>query len=60
MGLEDFMNVKEATVTNDANLSIFIVDVGQALLQPFRQFQPDYSILDLVYMHISCISIKVQ
>jgi hypothetical protein len=46
-GLEDFMNVKETAVTNAANLSFFMVNFSQALLQPFRQHQPDYSVLDL-------------
>ena len=46
-GLEDFMNVKETAVTNAANLSFFMVNFSYALLQPFRQSQPDYSILDL-------------
>lgn len=46
-GLEDFMNVKETAVTNAANLSFFMVNFSQALLQPIRQDQPDYSVLDL-------------
>lgn len=46
-GLEDFMNVKETAVTNAANLSLFMVNCSAALLQPFRQHNPDYSILDL-------------
>lgn len=46
-GLEDFMNVKEAAVTNAANLSLFMVNVSHALLQPFREYTPDYSVLDL-------------
>jgi len=46
-GLEDFMNVTQIAVTNAANLSFFMVNVSQALLQPFRQTQPDFSILDL-------------
>jgi hypothetical protein len=46
-GLEDFMNVKETTVTNAANLSFFMVNFSEALLLPFRQTQPEYSILDL-------------
>lgn len=46
-GLEDFMNVKETAVTNAANLSFFMVNISQVLLRPFRQAQPDYSILDL-------------
>ncbi len=46
-GLEDFMNVKETAVTNAANLSLFMVNFSYALLQPFRQHNPEYSILDL-------------
>lgn len=46
-GLEDFMNVTETAVTNAANLSLFMGNFSYALLQPFRQSQPDYSILDL-------------
>ena len=46
-GLEDFMNVKETAVTNAANLAFFMVNFSFALLQPFRQQNPDYSILDL-------------
>lgn len=46
-GLEDFMNVKETAVTNAANLSFFMVNLSYALLQPLRQTQPDYSVLDL-------------
>ena len=41
------MNVKETAVTNAANLSFFMVNFSYALLQPFRQTQPDYSVLDL-------------
>ena len=50
--LEDFMNVKETAVTNAANLSFFMDNFSYALVQPFRQSQPDYSILDLK----SCIA----
>ncbi len=46
-GLEDFMNVKETAVTNAANLSLFMVNVSFALIQPFRERQPDYGVLDL-------------
>jgi hypothetical protein len=46
-GLEDFMNVKETAVTNAAYLSFFMVNLSFLLLQPFRQSNPDYSILDL-------------
>jgi putative transposase len=46
-GLEDFMNVKETAVTNAANLALFMVNFSTALLQPFRQQNPEYSIVDL-------------
>jgi putative transposase len=46
-GLEDFMNVKETMVTNAANLSFFMANFSEALLLPFRQTRPEYSILDL-------------
>jgi hypothetical protein len=46
-GLEDFMNIKETAVTNAANLSLFMVNFSYALLQPFREQNPDFSILDL-------------
>jgi putative transposase len=46
-GLEDFMNVKETAVTNAANLSFFMINFSEALSQPFRQTQPEYSSLDL-------------
>lgn len=46
-GLEDFMNVKQTAVTNAANLSLFMVNVSYALLQPFRERNPEYSVLDL-------------
>ncbi len=53
-GLEDFMNVKETAVTNAANLSFFMVNFSYALLPPFRQQQPDYSILDLKSHYRGC------
>ncbi len=46
-GLEDFMNISETTVTNAANLSLFMVNVSHYLLQDLRRTDPDYSILDL-------------
>ena len=46
-GLEDFMNVKETQVTNAANLAFFMVNFSYALLQPLRQQNSDYSVLDL-------------
>lgn len=53
-GLEDFMNVKEVSVTNAANLSFFMVNFSYALLQPFRLQNPDYSILDLKSLYRGC------
>lgn len=53
-GLEDFMNVKETAVTNAANLSLFMVNFSYALLQPFRQLNPDYSVLDLKSHYRGC------
>jgi len=46
-GLEDFMNIKELPVTNAANLSLFMVNFSYALMQPFREHDPDFSVLDL-------------
>jgi putative transposase len=46
-GLEDFMNIQQTAVTNAANLSLFMVNVSYALLQPFREHNPEYSVLDL-------------
>jgi hypothetical protein len=46
-GLEDFMNIKETTVTNAANLSFFMVNFSYALLEKSREQNPEYSILDL-------------
>jgi putative transposase len=53
-GLEDFMNIKETAVTNAANLSFFMVNFSYALLQPFREQQPEYSILDLKSHYRGC------
>jgi len=53
-GLEDFMNVKEEAVTNAANLSFFMVNFSFALLQPFRQQNSEYSILDLKSHYRGC------
>lgn len=46
-GLEDFMNVSEQAVTNAANLAFLMVNLSTVLLQPYRQHQPDFSVLDL-------------
>src|SRR5215211_363039 len=46
-GLEDFMNVKETTVTNAANLSLFMVTLTSVLLAELRRTDPHCSVLDL-------------
>ncbi len=48
-GLEDFMAVKEITVTNSANLAFFMVNLSQILIQQFRDKHncPDFSVNDL-------------
>lgn len=46
-GLDDFMNIKQTAVTNAANLSFFMVNFSSVLLQPFREHNPEFSILDL-------------
>ena len=46
-GLEDWMNVKEVSLTNALNLSLFMVNVSQTLLVEFRKTNPESSVLDL-------------
>ena len=46
-GLEDFMNVSPTAVTNAVNVAFLMVNLSLLLLRPFRQRQPDFSILDL-------------
>jgi hypothetical protein len=46
-GLDDFMNVEQNAVTNAANLSFFMVNLSSVLLQPWRQTNSVYSVLDL-------------
>jgi putative transposase len=46
-GLEDFMNVTQTTVTNAANLSLFMVNLAALLLRGFRQLNPQFGVLDL-------------
>jgi hypothetical protein len=46
-GLEDFMNVTEQGVTNAANLAFLMVNLSHILLKPYRDQQPDFSVLDL-------------
>ena len=46
-GLEDFMNVTPAGVTNAANLALFMVNVAYRLRADSHALAPDYSVLDL-------------
>ena len=46
-GLEDFMQTTPTAVTNAANLSFFMVNLVERVLQDVRQRQPDWSVLDL-------------
>ena len=46
-GLEDFMNVSEQAVTNAVNLAFLMVNLSAVLLQPHRQREQDFSVLDL-------------
>jgi putative transposase len=53
-GLEDFMNVSQTAVTNAANLSLFMANVAQRLLNDFRVDQPLFSVLDLKAYYRGC------
>jgi putative transposase len=46
-GLEDFMSTTPTAVTNAANLSLFMVNLVERVLQDMRQRQPHMSVLDL-------------
>jgi hypothetical protein len=46
-GLEDFMNTSPLGVENAANLSLFMVNLVERLLQDVRQRHPLFSVLDL-------------
>jgi hypothetical protein len=46
-GLEDFMNTTPTAVTNAANLSLFMVNLVERVVQDHRRDQPDMSVLDL-------------
>ena len=46
-GLDDFMNVTATGVTNAANLSLFMVNLADILLEDIRQTDPQCSVLDL-------------
>jgi putative transposase len=53
-GLDDFMNVKETAVTNAANLSFFMVNFSSVLLQRYREYNPEFSVLDLKSHYRGC------
>jgi putative transposase len=53
-GLDDFMNVKETAVTNAANLSCFMVNFSSVLLQRYREYNPEFSVLDLKSHYRGC------
>ena len=46
-GLEDFMNTSPVGVENAANLSLFMVNLVERVLQDVRQRHPLFSVLDL-------------
>jgi hypothetical protein len=46
-GLEDFMNIPPAGVSNAAHLSLFMVNVAYRLRADIQPRAPDYSVLDL-------------
>jgi putative transposase len=46
-GLEDFMNTSPTAVSNAANLSLFMVNLVERLLQDIRHQHPLFSVLDL-------------
>lgn len=46
-GLDDFMNVKPVAVTNAVNLAFLMVNLSTVMLKPYRDDQPDFSVLDL-------------
>lgn len=53
-GLDDFMNVKEAAVTNAANLAFFMVNFSSVLLRRYRENNPEFSVLDLKSHYRGC------
>jgi putative transposase len=46
-GLHDFMNVKQQAVINAINLAFFMTNFSQVMLEPYRQHDSDFSVLDL-------------
>jgi len=48
------MNVNDTTVTNAANLSLFMVDMSQLLMVDYRQTEPGFGVLDLESYYRGC------
>jgi len=46
-GLEDFMNVSERPVYNAANLSVFMVNLSQVIINAMRKRIPGFGVTDL-------------
>lgn len=46
-GLDDFMNVKQQAVNNAVNIAFFMVNFSQVILEPYRERDPLFSVLDL-------------
>jgi len=53
-GLDDFMNVKQETVTNAAQLAFFMVNFSSVLVHRYRETNPAFSILDLKAHYRGC------
>jgi putative transposase len=53
-GLDDFMNIKKEAVTNAANLSFFMVNFSSILLRRYREYNPEFSVLDLKSHYRGC------
>ena len=46
-GLDDFMNVSPQAVTNAINLAFLMINLSHVMLQPYREHEPLFSIIDL-------------
>lgn len=46
-GLDDFMNIAPQAVTNAINISFLMTNLSHVMLQPYREHQPLFSIIDL-------------
>ena len=48
------MNVNQEAVTNTANLSFFMVNFSSVLLRRYREYNPEFSVLDLKSYYRGC------